>query len=397
MQANGANKSPQSAVTSGSAEIEALLSILNVARWWYDPVHNTVTWQQSFISSYDGSHRNTTESISSVLERYSQEDRTQLLQHFEAALKEGMSGPKRFAVYTRNGDRTYIESAGIRVQGEDGYPIVAGVYRNRAADVGNEVALRDFSSLLLKMTSVSKNAMLLITNQGDIRSVNPEFCRLFKLPADHGLVGVNMRNAPGWLGKAFVGTLTPLLEAGTHDVQNRKQFLLPDGTELPLSYRILRFGANGRSGGVLFEAEEERVSHINLGTLFDNLPTPMVAINIESSKIVAANAMARRYLGVRKELLGREEITARMLRPDDLRTIMHTIGSVGIENGHPCLVKSLFGDMQKYRLRALPYMDGGRRLLVIEFHPGKKIKLSGGDNTSAHRNVFKRMVQHLDF
>lgn len=380
------------------AEYDALLSVLRVAQWRYDPARNELTWQQSFSDVPGRSRPHSTETMETVLERYSPDDRTRLLKHFETALKEGTVGPTKFAVFSRSGEPTFIESAGIRFEGESGYPIVRGVFRNCAGNVDAEMSLRDFTGLLGRMTAVSESAIMMIDSHGGVRSVNSEFCKVFKLPADHGLVGRNIRNIPNRLGKALIGTLISLLETGSQDVHTKKRFILPDGSELMLGYRAFRIGSGNRSRGLVFKADVEHDSGVNMGTLFNHLPTPMVAINLADRQIVASNAMARRYLGLRKEHNQAEDITARILPLADLRSMLETISSLGIENGHICQVKSLLGESQTYRLRALPYNDNDRRLMVLEFHPSKKKKSIGNAEPAANRKgLLKRMAEHLDF
>ena len=399
MPASGGLQSAQSNFINDATEFDAALSLLRVAQWQYDPAHNELTWQRSFVSGAGGDQQHSTEPMDTVLERYSPDDRPQLLKHFEIALKEGAAGPSRFTVFTRQGERTFIESAGVRVVGPDGHSVVRGVYRNCASDVGTESSLREFTVLLGKMATSSHSAIILIDQQGSVRSVNAQFCKVFKLPAEHGLVGRNIRNVPNRLGKGLVSTLISLLELGSHDVHAQKRFILPSGVELMLSYRVFYFGSGSRSGGLLFKADVDHSADMDMGALFDHLPTPMVAIHLQDRHVVAANAMARRFFGLRKEHIMVEDITSRILNPPDLRAMMETISSLGIENGHVCQVKSLLGDSQTYRLRALPYTDNERRLLILEFHPSKKAKsANGAGQPEVHRNgLLKRVVKHLDF
>ncbi|AXS38890.1 PAS domain-containing protein [Breoghania sp. L-A4] len=379
--------------------LDSLLATLRIAQWHYDPNANTLTWKQSFGSGADRHHPTMTEPLAAVLERYTPDHRPDLLAHFETALLEGHSGPSRFAVFTRTGDQTFIESVASRVEGPDGRPHVKGIYRNCASDVGTELSLREFMGLLGKMTTASRSAIILIDSHGGIRSVNSAFCKTFRLPADHGLVGRNIRNVPGRLGKGLVSTLVPLLEMGNQDVKAQKRFILPDGTELMLQYRVFRFGAIGRPGGLLFKADLDTSGDVDMGALFDHLPTPMVAIQMNDHRIVATNAMARRFFGLRKEHLMEEDITRRILSPSDMRTMMNSVSSLGIENGHVCQISSVHGDTQTYRLRALPYSDNDRRLLIIEFHiSAKDQKAARGGTPAPHRKgLLKRVVQHLDF
>lgn len=389
----------QSEFLNGTEEFASLLAGLRVAQWQYGPAKNTLTWQRSFFSTTDRETEYSTEPMDAVLERFSPDERAHLLKHFETALREGRAGPTRFSVVTRQGKRSFIESAAFRVMNPDGHASVCGIYRNCAVDVEAEYSLREATGLLGRLTGASPSAVLVIDNQGGIRSVNQQFCRVFRLPADHGVVGRNIRNIPNRLGKALVSTLLSLLELGGQDVHNQKKFILPDGSELLLTYRTFRYGAGLRSGGLVFKADLDSADEVNMGSLFDHLPTPMIAIHLETRHIVAANAMARRYFGLRKEHIKKEDITGRILQIADLRAMMETINSLGIENGHVCTVKSLLGESQTYRLRALPYSDNDRRLLVLEFHPSKQKKQVGsGDEPVVHRKgLLKRVVEHLDF
>ncbi len=386
----------------GPSDFENLFASMRIAQWNYDPAANTLTWKQSFGSS---NRKNVvlpepvTEPLAAVLERYSPEDRPNLLAHFETALHDGHAGPSRFAVFTRAGEQSFIESVASRVVDANGRPHVTGIYRNCALDMATEISLREIMGLVGKMTTASRSAIILVDSHGGIRSVNSAFCEIFQLPAEHGLVGRNIRNVPGRLGKGLVSMLVSLLDMGSQDVNAQKRFILPSGTELMLRYKIFRFGAVGRTGGLLFKADLDTSSTLDMGALFDHLPTPMVAIQMNDRRIVATNAMARRFFGLGKEHLMEEDITSRILGPSDLRSVMSSVSSLGIENGHVCQIKSLHGDTQTYRLRALPHTDNDRRLLIIEFHIStdeSKTPRSGGAHPHRLR-LLKRVVQHLDF
>lgn len=381
-----------------SPEFEEILALLRVAQWSYDPGENALTWQQSFVSGPENSREYSTEAMEMVLERYAPQDRTNLLQHFETILKDGNSGPKRFAVFTRTGAPSFIESAGVRVKGDKGYPIICGIYRNCAADVEAEISFRDLNGLVDKLNSLSASAIMMTDALGTIRSVNSLFLKAFRLPADHGLVGRNLRTVPNRVGKTFVNMMVAALDMPSgQEATAARSFHLHDGGEIQLDYRIVRYG--GRMGGFLFKANYKEETSVDMGALFDHLPTPMLAVSLQSRNLVAANAMARRYFGLRKETFTGEDITARLLKPADLRNIMTTINSVGIENGHVCQVNTLMGESQTYRIRALPYTDGDRKLLIMEFHAGakKKTPKQAPAANDTRRGLLKRVVDHLDF
>ena len=104
-------------------------------------------------------------------------------------------------------------------------------------------------------------------------------------------------------------------------------------------------------------------------------------------------------LGLRREHLMVEDITVRLLPQRELHVILGNVNSLGIENGHACKIKSLLGDFKSFRVRALPYFEDDRRLLILEFHPGKiKTKVGTADHRDPHRKgLLKRVVDHLDF
>ncbi|MDJ0930337.1 hypothetical protein [Breoghania sp.] len=112
---------------SMDSETDGLLSLLRVATWVYDPHKNTITWQRIFAETPGEIRPQSTERLSDVVSRYREEERSNLLRHYESALRDGHHGPVRFTVMNRVGIPTHIESAAIRAETKSGAPVVRGV------------------------------------------------------------------------------------------------------------------------------------------------------------------------------------------------------------------------------------------------------------------------------
>ncbi|WP_321500318.1 PAS domain-containing protein [Breoghania sp.] len=383
------------------AERESLLSLLRVAAWTYDPVNNTVTWQRIFAETVGETRPQTTERLADVIARYKEEDRAALLRHYEAALRDGSHGPVRFTVMNRAGIATHIESAAIRTGTKSGSPMVQGVFRNCEDDVGREVALQDALTLLTRLTSISPSAIMLLDGTGLIRSANPEFLRVFGISDERMLVARHIRASSNVLGKAFVSAISALLDNNKDVVKAQQRFQLANNTFIDMNFRCQRFGVDDSGYGLLFAGEVTDPDAVDMGLVFDKLPTPAMTISTPENLIVAANAAALRTFGLRREHVGNDTITQILMRSDDLNQIQSDITIEGGEEGLTCPVRNLQGGAANYQIKATRFAEDGRGFLVLEFHPAKaagngKAK-PPARNKGKSKGLLSRVVDHLDF
>lgn len=384
----------------GDKELDGLLSLLRVATWTYDPHKNTITWQRIFAEMPGESRPQSTERLSDVVGRYREEDRSNLLRHYESALRDGHHGPVRFTVMNRAGIPTHIESAAIRSESRSGAPLVRGVFRNCEDDVGREVALQDALTLLSRLTSMSPSAIMLLDGTGLIRSINPEFQRAFRISDERLVVARHIRASANVLGKNFVSTMATLLDSRKDVMKAQQRFVLADNSSVTLTFRCQRFGVDESGAGLLFAGEVTDPDAINMGAVFDKLPTPAIAVALPDNVIGAANAAALRAFGLRREHVGNDTITQILMRPDDLLQIQHDIEAQGGEGGLVCPVRSLLGGALNYRVKASGFSEEGRSFLVLEFHETKTAaprEKTPSRNQSTRKGLLSRVVDHLDF
>ena len=400
--ASPANRKARPGDTGFAADpaFDGLLSILRVATWIYDPRRNTITWQRIFAETPGESRPQSTERLGDVVSRYAEEDRANLLRHYESALRDGHHGPVRFTVMNRAGIATHIESAAIRSESKDGTPLVRGIFRNCEEDVGREVALNDALTLLSRLTTTSPSAILLLDENGLIRSANPEFLRTFHITDERMVVARHIRASGNVLGKSFVSTIATLMD-NTKDVQKAQQrFQLADNSMVTLTFRCHRFGGTAGEQGMIFAGEVTDPDAVDMGAVFDRLPTPAMAVALHDNVIAAANAAALRMFGLRREHVGNDTITQILMRAADLNQIRQDIEADGSEAGLVCPVRSLLGGAQNYRVKASEFSDDGRSFLVLEFHDAKsdqpRQKTPRG-NGGPKKGLLSRVVDHLDF
>ncbi|WP_319774820.1 PAS domain-containing protein [Breoghania sp.] len=381
--------------------MEALLSLLRVAAWTYNPVDNTVTWQRIFAETIGETRPQTTERLADVIGRYKEDDRAALLRHYEAALRDGSHGPVRFTVMNRAGIATHIESAAVRTGAKTGSPMVQGVFRNCEDDVGREVALQDALTLLTRLTAMSPSAILLLDGTGLIRSANPEFLRVFNISDERMLVARHIRASANILGKAFVSAISALLDNNKDMVKAQQRFQLADNSVIDMKFRCQRFGVDESGYGLLFAGEVTDPDTIDMGMVFDKLPTPAMTISTPENLIVAANAAALRTFGLRREHVGNDTITQILMRSEDLNQIQSDITIEGAEEGLICPVRNLQGGAANYQIKASRFSEDGHGFLVLEFHPGKASATGkakpAARNKGKSKGLLSRVVDHLDF
>ncbi len=406
-----ANKSPATSPASADkprpmvaeAEMETLLSLLRVATWTYDPIKNTVTWQRIFAETVGETRPQTTERLADVVARYKEEDRPTLLRHYESALRDGNHGPVRFTVMNRAGVATHIESAAIRTGTKSGTPMVQGVFRNCEDDVGREVALQDALTLLTRLTAMSPSAIMLLDGTGLIRSANPEFLRVFGISDERMLVARHIRASASLLGKPFVSTISALLDNNKEVMKAEQRFQLADNSMIDMKFRCQRFGVDDSGYGLLFAGEVTDPGWVDMGMVFDKLPTPSMAISTPDNVIMAANAAALRMFGLRREHVGNDTITQILMRSEDLSQIQSDIAVEGGEDGLTCPVRNLQGGAANYQIKATRFSEDGRAFMVLEFHDAKASGASKGQSKAPARakgkskGLLSRVVDHLDF
>ncbi|WP_170122027.1 PAS domain-containing protein [Breoghania corrubedonensis] len=392
---------PANSDITGTPEFDGLLSLLRVATWLYDPHKNMITWQRIFAETPGETRAQITERLGDVVARYSEEDRPNLLRHYESALRDGHHGPVRFTVMNRAGIPTHIESAAIRSETKSGVPVVRGIFRNCEEDVGREVALQDALTLLSRLTSMSPSAIMLLDENGLIRSANPQFLSTFHITDERMVVARHIRASGNVLGKGFVATIVSLMENAKDLVNAQQRFQLADNSMVTLTFRCQRFGVNANGKGLLFAGEITDPDAINMGAVFDRLPTPAIAVTLHDNMIAAANTAALRTFGLRREHVGNDTITQILMRGNDIDQIRQHIAADGGEAGFVCPVRSLLGGALNYRVKASEFSDDGRSFLILEFHE-TKAGATPREKTAQHgarqkKGLLSRVVDHLDF
>ncbi|MDJ0930336.1 MAG: PAS domain-containing protein [Breoghania sp.] len=263
------------------------------------------------------------------------------------------------------------------------------------------MALQDALTLLNRLMSMSPSAILLLDGSGLIHSANPEFLHTFRISDERLVVARHIRASANVLGKSFVAAISALLDNGKTAVKAQQRFQLADNSTVTLNFRCQRFGVDDSGQSMLFAGEVTDPDAINMGAVFDRLPTPAMAVSQEDNVIMAANAAALRAFGLRREHVGNDTITQILMRLDDFNQIRTDIESDGGEAGLVCPVHSLLGGALNYQVKGSAFTDDERMFLVLEFHntkahAGERAKTPARGPTP-RKGLLSRVVDHLDF
>lgn len=352
-----------------NAETSAILSMMGVSYWAYDPIAEEVCWQSPDATSVRG-YRLAKFSIQQALQYYAQSDRKRFLQILIEAVEHGMSPPITATMNTDIGLKTF-DIVAARLLGKS-RPLVIGVMRETSSEAPGKIELPNFLPGLSHALASASSAILVTDRKGVVRSANRQFLKVFSVRNARQIIGRDVRTIPNLVGKKLAASFSEVLAKNSvvKDALNQPQ---ETGGLREVSFVLQPLALENPIGGCIFVGElGTDAQEVPANEILDAVPTPILVADLNSRRIKYANKSGRGELGLSVGQLGTERLSDKLLSPTDVRDLTQVVDQVGWDAGRVWQVHSHIGLKRHYRIRTCFIGDPAERQIVLEFLPVRK-------------------------